>query len=94
MSKRKLTFEEALKQLEQLAERIERGDIGLEESIAKYEEGMSLVQYCRDVLGKAEHKIQQLQQKPDGSLEVLAFEAEMEEGQQSPTTDEDDTPLA
>ena len=93
MSKRKLTFEEALKQLEQLAERIERGDIGLEESIAKYEEGMSLVQYCRDVLCKAEHKIQQLQQKPDGSLEMVAFESEAEEATdtQEPS---DDLPLA
>ena len=73
MSKRKLTFEEALKQLEQLAERIERGDIGLEESIDRYEEGMSLVKQYREILSTAEHRIQQLQQHTDGTLETAEF---------------------
>ena len=74
MAKKKISFEEALKQLEQIADRIERGDIGLEESIEKYEEGMSLVKHCRDIPGRAEHKIQQLQQKGDGTLEAADFE--------------------
>ena len=68
MAKKKPTFEEALGQLEELTRQIEQGEIGLEESITKYEEGMKLVQHCRDVLGKAEHKIEQLQQRADGSL--------------------------
>ena len=68
MAKKKPTFEEALGQLEELTRQIEQGEIGLEESITKYEEGMKLVQHCRDVLGKAEHKIEQLQQRVDGSL--------------------------
>ena len=68
MAKKKPTFEEALEQLEELTRQIEEGEIGLEESITKYEEGMKLVQHCRDVLGKAEHKIEQLQQRADGSL--------------------------
>lgn len=68
MAKKKPTFEEALKQLETLARQIEQGQIGLEESINKYEEGMSLVKQCRDILSKAEHKIQQIQQKADGTI--------------------------
>jgi exodeoxyribonuclease VII small subunit len=83
MSKRKLSFEEALKQLETLAEQIERGDIGLEDSIKKYEEGMALVQQCREILAKAEHKVQQLQERSDGSLEIkpaaIAREAQEKE---------------
>ena len=74
MSKKKLTFEEALKQLETIAGQIERGEIGLEESISKYEEGMKLVKHCRDVLTKAEHKIEQLQERADGTLATKAFE--------------------
>lgn len=74
MGKRKLTFEEALRQLEVITEQIEQGKIGLEESIAKYEEGMALVKQCRDILEKAEHKIQELQQRPDGTLEAGKFE--------------------
>ena len=73
MAKKKLTFEEALKQLETIAEQIERGTIGLEESIDKYEEGMALVKQCRDILSKAELKIQQLQQRADGTLQVSSF---------------------
>ena len=71
--KNKLTFEEALKQLETIAEQIERGTIGLEESIDKYEEGMALVKQCRDILSKAELKIQQLQQRGDGTMVATSF---------------------
>ena len=74
MAKKKLTFEEALEQLDTITEQIEQGKIGLEESIAKYEEGMTLVNKCRGMLAKAEHKIQQLQQRADGTLEVTEFE--------------------
>ena len=72
----KLSFEEALKQLEELAEQIEQGKIGLEESIQKYEEGMSLVKQCRDILSQAELRIQQLQERSDGTLEVKDFTRE------------------
>ena len=73
MAKKKATFEEALSQLETIAEQIERGKIGLEESIDKYEEGMALVKHCRQILSKAENKIQQLQQRADGTLEPASF---------------------
>lgn len=70
---KKLSFEDALKQLESIAEQIEQGRIGLEESIAQYEQGMALVKQCQDILAKAELRIQQLQQKPDGALETAPF---------------------
>ena len=75
MAKKKLTFEDALGKLESLAEQIERGQIGLEESIKKYEEGMGLVKHCRSILTKAEHKIQPLQEKSDGSLATKPFKS-------------------
>src|SRR6185369_14620918 len=55
------TFEEALGQLETIVTAIEQGKTGLQESIAQYEKGMKLIQYCRGVLTDAEAKIQQLQ---------------------------------
>ncbi len=73
MAKRKPTFEEALQQLETIADRIEQGKIGLEESIKEYEQGMALVKQCRAILAKAELKIEQLQQRCDGSPETIAF---------------------
>ena len=69
------TFEEALAQLETIVTSIEQGKTGLQESIAQYEKGMKLIQYCRSVLTDAEGKIQQLQLGQAGTLETRAFEA-------------------
>ncbi len=55
------SFEDALKQLETLADRIEHGEIGLEESIKQYEQGMKLVAHCRAILTRAEQRIERLQ---------------------------------
>ena len=57
----RLTFEQALSQLEAIVAAIEQGKVGLEEAIGQYEKGMKLVHYCRTVLADAETKIQKLQ---------------------------------
>lgn len=64
-ARKKIEFEEALKQLEQIAEEIEQGRIGLEESITKYAAGMSLIAHCRTILDQSELKIQKLQARAD-----------------------------
>lgn len=61
MSKKPPSFEEALARLEAIADDIEQGRIGLEESIARYEEGMKLIQRCRAILTEAEQRIVRLQ---------------------------------
>ena len=76
MSKRKPSFEDALTKLESLAEQIERGEIGLEESITKYEEGMALVKQCRDILSRAEMRVLELQDRGDGPLETRSMKVE------------------
>ena len=60
MGKDKPTFEQALSKLEKIVEQIESGQIGLEESIARYEEGIRLIKQCRSILDAAEKKIQLL----------------------------------
>ncbi len=55
-----LSFEDALEQLEALIDRVESGEVGLEESIAQYERGAALVKRCRAVLDKAEKRITEL----------------------------------
>ncbi len=60
-SKKKPSFEEALKQLEKIVTDVEEGNIGLEESIVKYEQGMKLVQQCRAILDQAEKRIETIQ---------------------------------
>ncbi|MCB9850142.1 MAG: exodeoxyribonuclease VII small subunit [Phycisphaerales bacterium] len=66
MSKKAPKFEEALARLESIADEIEQGKIGLEESIARYEEGMKLVQRCREILTEAEQRIVRLQADATG----------------------------
>ncbi|MEE8169349.1 MAG: exodeoxyribonuclease VII small subunit [Phycisphaerae bacterium] len=70
MAKSKPTFENAMKRVEQIVDAIEQGKVGLENSIKQFEEGMKLIQHCRQVLSDAELKIQKLQTGPDGRLKT------------------------
>lgn len=54
-------FEAALAQLEALVERMEGGDLGLDESIAAYERGAALARVCQQRLDAAEHQVSVLQ---------------------------------
>jgi exodeoxyribonuclease VII small subunit len=56
----KLTFEEAYRELEATVQRLEAGDLTLEEAIALYERGMRLARHCSDALDAAELQVQQL----------------------------------
>lgn len=60
------TFEQAVAQLEQIVAAIESGQIGLEESLARYEQGMALVKHCRGILDRAEKRIELLTQTEQG----------------------------
>lgn len=72
------SFEEALTELERILTEIESGEIGLEESLARYERGNFLIQHCRSVLGAAEKRIELLNQSPESipAEEEPATEAE------------------
>ncbi len=60
-----MTYEQALAELEALIERVERGEVGLEESLAEYRRGAALLKRCRTILDTAEQQIEQL--TADGS---------------------------
>ena len=55
-----LTFEQAVERVEAIIERIEAGEIGLEDSIAQYERGVGLINRCRAILEQAEQRIEEL----------------------------------
>ena len=73
MTKEKLSFEKAMVRLEKIVSSIEEGKVGLEDSITQFEEGMSLIRQCRQVLAESELKIQKLQ--ADGPNGVEATDA-------------------
>lgn len=56
-------FETAMRDLEQLVERLEQGDLPLEESLAAFERGVMLTRACQTALKEAEQKVQILLKK-------------------------------
>ena len=56
-------FEDSLVELEQLVERMEQGDITLEESLKSFERGVTLTRTCQKALQEAEQKVQLLLEK-------------------------------
>ena len=63
----KLSFEMALKQLEEIVTKLERGDVPLEESIALYERGAELRSHCDEKLKAAEARVAEITRGPDGT---------------------------
>lgn len=61
-----LSFEDALKELETIVGRLERGDVALEESIGIYERGTVLRAHCDKLLKQAEAKVEKLTFDGDG----------------------------
>lgn len=68
-----LSFEEALKRLEQIVEFMEEGDVALDDLVRKYEEGNRLLSICGKRLRDAELKIEQLKKTATGDT-VAPFE--------------------
>ncbi len=60
------TFEAAQQELETLIEKIEGGEVGLEESMQAYERGLALLSHCRTILDQAEQKFTDLTEKVKG----------------------------
>jgi exodeoxyribonuclease VII small subunit len=66
-------FEDCLKRLEEIVDRLEKGDLALEESLALFEEGMKLSNSCRGELEQAEGKVEILL-KQGAKLQTQAFD--------------------
>ena len=66
-------FEEALGDLEKIVDRLESGELPLEESLAAFEEGVRLVRYCNQRLNEVEKKIQLLVKNKEGKLQLKDF---------------------
>ena len=73
MSKKDMTFEEAIRELEKIAVSLENEKIDLDESLKLYEEGVKLVRYCNKLIESAERKIKVLSLSSDGELEEKDF---------------------
>lgn len=66
-------FEKSLNQLEKIVSQMESGELGLEESLAQFEKGITLARSCQDTLAKAELRVEQLIEK-NGLPQAIPFE--------------------
>jgi exodeoxyribonuclease VII small subunit len=75
-------FEKALAELEQLVERLERGDLPLDEALKTFERGVALTRHCQTSLKAAQQKVEILLRK-NGQAELQPF-AGLDDGNPSP----------
>ena len=75
-NKTELSFEKALKQLENTVTQLEEGDLSLDDSLQKYEKGIKLARECRTRLEEAKKKIELLL-KEDGDFRKEPFETDI-----------------
>ena len=75
----KQTFESAMKQLEQIAQELEAGELSLELAMKKFEEGIQLSRFCTKKLDETERRITILLQDSDGLIQEVPFEEKQTE---------------
>ncbi|MGM0442357.1 MAG: exodeoxyribonuclease VII small subunit [Elusimicrobiota bacterium] len=77
MNDKKIEFETALNELEEITSKLSGGDLPLKESIRLYERGIELKKICKEKLGEATNKIKILK---DEDEEITEEDFEIEEG--------------
>ena len=72
---KKQSFDDALKRLQEIVEQLESGQLNLEESLARFEEGVKISLFCQEELRKTDGKVSLLVKKLNGDMELLDFES-------------------
>jgi exodeoxyribonuclease VII small subunit len=83
-------FEEHLTQLETVVERLERGELTLDESVRLFEEGMNLSSACKTELEQAEGRVQVLVEGKGGAMQVADMELDEDEDDANAEIGEDE----
>ncbi len=76
--KKDIDFETAMKRIDEITSKLEDSTLKLDESLALYEEGVSLVAFCRAKLDEAQQKISCLSVNESGEMVEKTFSAEVE----------------
>jgi len=72
--KKEKTFEEALRELEEIVNRLEQGDLPLEEALQLFEEGVRLSRSCHTKLDEAQRRVEIVLKDEGGKMSVHPFE--------------------
>ncbi|MEB1806539.1 MAG: exodeoxyribonuclease VII small subunit [Bacillaceae bacterium] len=77
-NREELSFEDAITELESVVEKLEQGDVPLEEAISMFQQGMTLSKLCHDKLTVVEKQLEQILTE-DGQLEEVSFQEDQAE---------------
>lgn len=75
-AKEKVTFEEAMRQLEEIVTNLERGDVPLEEALDQFQKGVGLSKLCKETLQNAEKTLTKIVDEND---QEILFDKEIEQ---------------
>ncbi|MFZ5644068.1 MAG: exodeoxyribonuclease VII small subunit [Bacillota bacterium] len=75
MGKKKITFEDAIKRLEEIVRELEDGQLPLEKALELYSEGINISKFCQSSLEEAEQRIMVLMNGEDNKLNLKEFGA-------------------
>ena len=64
----KMTFEDAMKELENLVDSLDKGDVSLDEAIAAYDKGSQLKDHCQKKLNEAKMKVETIQSSGESNI--------------------------
>jgi exodeoxyribonuclease VII small subunit len=74
MGAKEKSFEEALRELEGIVNRLEQGDLPLEEALTLFEDGVKLSRYCHTKLDEAQKRVEVLLKDESGKMTAQPFE--------------------
>ena len=69
----RITFEEALKRLEEIVEMLESDELPLEKALEVFEEGVRMSRICSQILQRAELKVEELIRDEEGAIQFVPF---------------------
>ena len=79
MTKKEISFEAALEELQNIVASLEAGNVGLDQSLGLYERGVELVRLCNARLDEAQQRVEAVRASTDGSVTTAPFGGEATE---------------
>lgn len=77
MEENKLSYEEAIEELEQILEALENGELSLKDSMEKFKRGVELYNYCNEILKNIEGEVKILLKDGNGNINEEVFDLEV-----------------
>ena len=74
-------FEVAMEELESVVEQLESGDLSLEDSLAAFEKGVTLVKYCKQKLNEVERRVEVLVKDKEGKFQFKPLDSLPDDGE-------------